>query len=58
MMRRFGGGKYFTLLLLLLLLASCQAEIGSDAWCEDMHEKPKGDWTANEVGAYVKHCIF
>ncbi|MBF4427871.1 DUF3012 domain-containing protein, partial [Vibrio anguillarum] len=33
-------------------------QIGSDAWCEDMKDKPKGDWTANEAGDFAKHCIF
>jgi hypothetical protein len=35
-----------------------QSQIGSDAWCEDMKDKPKGDWTANEAGDFAKHCIF
>ena len=45
-------------LLLGLLLTGCSPEVGSDAWCADMKEKPKGDWTANEAGAYTKHCVF
>lgn len=43
---------------LYLLLIACQPEVGSEAWCEDMKEKPKGDWTINETGLYTKHCIF
>ena len=37
--------------------AGCSPEVGSDAWCEDMREKPKGDWTASEAADYAKHCI-
>lgn len=43
---------------LLVLLGACSPEVGSEAWCEDMKQKAKGDWTANEVGDYAKHCIM
>ena len=36
----------------------CTPEVGSDAWCDDMSEKAKGDWTANEAKDYAKHCIL
>lgn len=39
-------------------LAACAPKVGSDAWCEDMQEKDKGDWTANEAADYMKHCAF
>ncbi|MGL5360900.1 MAG: DUF3012 domain-containing protein [Shewanella sp.] len=39
-------------------LSACAPEVGSEAWCKKMQEKPKGDWTANEVGDYAKHCVF
>lgn len=42
----------------LLSLAGCSPEVGSDAWCEDMKEKPKGEWTSNEAADYAKHCLF
>lgn len=38
-------------------LAAC-SEVGSEAWCQDMKEKPKGDWTANEAGSYAKYCLL
>ena len=41
-----------------LFLSGCSPEVGSDNWCADMKETPKGEWTANEAGAYTKHCIF
>lgn len=46
------------LIVALLLLTACAPEIGSKEWCEDMKEKPKGDWTASEAGDFAKHCIF
>ena len=47
-----------TTLLLATLLAACEPEVGSDKWCENMVEKPKGDWTANEAAEFAKSCIF
>lgn len=52
--------KKFSLLLIALgtlTLAGC-AKVGSEAWCNDLKEKPKGDWTANEAADFTKHCIF
>ncbi len=42
----------------MLSLNACAPEVGSDAWCENLKQKPKGDWTANEVKDYAKHCLF
>lgn len=40
------------------LLAGCSPEVGSKAWCTQMQEKPKGDWTANEAADFAKNCLF
>ena len=45
-------------LLSLLLLGACAPEVGSERWCRNMEEKPKGDWTANEALAYAEHCLI
>jgi hypothetical protein len=50
--------KLLTLLATLMLLAACTPEVGSQAWCDGMKDKPKGDWTANEAADYAKHCLF
>ncbi|MCZ8251257.1 MAG: DUF3012 domain-containing protein [Hylemonella sp.] len=50
-----------TLLILattLVLLTACSPEVGSQAWCDQLKDKPKGDWTANEATDYAKHCLF
>ena len=47
-----------TLLVLLGLATACEPEVGSEAWCDDLKEKPKGDWTANEAADFAKHCLF
>ena len=39
-------------------LSACSPEVGSKEWCEELVEKPKGDWTANEAAEYTKSCIF
>lgn len=50
--------SFVALTAAVLLLAACAPEVGSDAWCEDMADKPKGDWTANEAAEFAKNCIF
>jgi len=41
-----------------LVVAGFSPDVGSKGWCKQMKEKPKGDWTANEVADYSKHCLF
>ncbi|NTS76791.1 DUF3012 domain-containing protein [Catenovulum sp. SM1970] len=43
---------------LAFLISACAPEIGSEGWCNDLKEKPKGDWTATEAKDYTKHCLF
>jgi hypothetical protein len=47
-----------SLTLMLFGLAACAPEVGSEKWCQNMENKPKGDWTANEATDYAKHCLF
>ena len=44
--------------LSFIAIAACEPEVGSEAWCSDLKEKPKGDWTANEAADFAKHCIL
>jgi hypothetical protein len=45
-------------LLALLTVTACAPEVGSARWCEQMRAKPRGDWTANEVLDFARHCII
>ena len=56
MMRK--TGLVLSMLLLALLQSACAPEVGSDEWCEEMADKPKGDWTANEATEFARSCIF
>jgi hypothetical protein len=51
-----------TILALAALLAiplwGCAPEIGSNQWCANLKEKPKGDWSMNEAADFKKHCIL
>ncbi len=47
-----------TTLPLIFALTGCSPEVGSKQWCQNMEEKPKGDWTANELKDYTKSCLF
>ena len=40
------------------LSAACSPQVGSEAWCENMGDKAKGDWTTNEATQFAKHCVF
>ncbi len=44
--------------LLSTALAACSPEVGSEAWCEEMNEKDKGEWSANEARDFAKSCIL
>ena len=39
-------------------LAACAPEVGSPKWCEAMREKPRGDWTGNEVLEFARSCVL
>tara|TARA_Y100001960_G_C14678837_1_gene829982 strand:- start:97 stop:255 length:159 start_codon:yes stop_codon:yes gene_type:complete len=49
--------KLTALIFLAMSLTAC-TEVGSEAWCNDLKEKPKGDWSANEAKDFAKHCIL
>ena len=42
----------------LLALAACAPEIGSEKWCNQLKDKPKGDWSLNEAADFAKHWII
>lgn len=45
-------------LTLLFSVSGCAPEVGSDKWCAQLKEKPKGDWSSNELADFTKHCVF
>ena len=50
--------KLSLVLLTVFLTTACAPEVGSEDWCNQLKEKPKGDWTTTEAKDYTKHCIF
>jgi Protein of unknown function (DUF3012) len=52
------AGMKACLLVMMVFLGACAPEVGSTDWCENMKEKPKGDWTATEAGDFAKHCLL
>jgi hypothetical protein len=46
------------MLLASVSMTGCAPEVGSDAWCKAMNDKPKGDWTANEAANFAKYCLI
>ncbi|NOQ76795.1 MAG: DUF3012 domain-containing protein [Methylococcaceae bacterium] len=45
-------------LAFLVSITACSPEVGSDQWCNNMKEKPKGDLTFNDAGNFAKHCLL
>ena len=43
---------------IILSVSGCAPEVGSEAWCKQLADKDKGDWSANEATDYAKHCLF
>ena len=41
-----------------VLVGACSPKVGSKEWCDDMKDKPKGDWSVNEAKDFAKHCVF
>lgn len=46
------------ILTLITAMSACAPEVGSEAWCEDIAAKPKGDWSVNEAAEYANSCVF
>lgn len=40
------------------MVSGCASEVGSEKWCQQMKDKPKGEWTSNEAADFAKHCVF
>ena len=47
-----------TFICLFAALIGCAPKVGTDAWCKAIDKKAKGDWTANEMADYAKHCVL
>ena len=50
--------KLATLITFVGALSACAPEVGSKEWCNNLEEKPKGDWSSNEAVDYTKHCLI
>lgn len=50
--------KLFFSAICVLLLSACEPEVGSDAWCKKMADKPKGDWSMNEASEFAANCVL
>ena len=42
----------------LLFATACSPAVGSKEWCEELENKDKGQWTAQEAKDFAKHCIL
>ena len=49
--------RLLPLVLALGLVSACSPEVGSDAWCTQMKDTPRGEWTGNDTLNFAKHCL-
>ncbi len=56
--RKLPASKFSALLATFVVLGACAADVGSDAWCDALNEKPKGDWSINEATEFAASCVF
>ncbi len=42
----------------LLALGACSVEPGSEAWCEQMKEKPMTELTLDDGKVFAQHCVL
>ncbi len=40
------------------LAAACSPDVGSEEWCDDMKEKDKAQWTAQEGLDFTTRCFL
>ncbi len=45
-------------IFILSSIVGCSPEVGSEAWCKALKEKPKAEWSANDAKDFAKHCVF
>jgi len=45
-------------IVVAMMLSACSPKVGSKEWCAAMKEKPRGEWTSNEIRDYAEHCLF
>ena len=57
-MNKLSKSRFWLPLICCIALSACAPEVGSESWCKQMEEKPKGDWSANEALDYAEHCVF
>lgn len=50
--------KYLLAIGCILTLSACSVEPGSEKWCAQMKEKPKGEWTTSDAGTFASNCII
>jgi len=56
-MMRIASRPGLMLLSASLLLIGCSPEVGSDAWCKELRDKSKVEWTAEEVKGFTNYCV-
>lgn len=40
------------------ILSGCEDEVGSQTWCDALRDKPKTEWTGQNIADFAQHCIL
>lgn len=43
--------------VVLFYATSCAPVVGSDEWCNNLMDKPRGEWTKEDVKGTANYCI-
>ena len=55
--KKIGLGLVLLLLAAFVLLTLSSPELGSDAWCRELADTPKAEWTAEDVRNFTFYCV-
>lgn len=43
---------------MFVALTACAPKVGSEAWCNELKERSRGEWTLNETADFAKFCVL
>lgn len=47
-----------SIIAMLVTLSACAPKVGSEAWCNELKERPPGEITLNEAADFAKFCVL
>lgn len=44
--------------LTLFVVAGCSPQVGSEAWCKAIADRPASEWSFKDTAEYAKSCVL